>query len=149
MYTRLNHLNICLSYPAAREFMRKISKLFTSPIQQWISNGKRFCFVGDNLDRTIGVRDERSDHHSHLQHMYSILAMENRVATSHLTHTGTTSTVDITATAYFPSKQDIFSVKSNLIVLIERMLVKHIPALSFLSSVVCHHIAHKQCPKNL
>ena len=81
--------------------MTKISTSYKVPIQQWINDGTRFSFVGDNLDKTIGVRDERGDHHSHLQHMYSILAIEHRVQFSHLAYTGITSSLNgITALSF-------------------------------------------------
>ena len=39
-----------------------------------------FKFVGDNVAKTKGARDIRSDHRSHLVQMYSIYAVKSRVS---------------------------------------------------------------------
>ena len=36
-------------------------------------------FIGDNVSKRVGVRDIRSDHQSHLKHMYSILVVKGCV----------------------------------------------------------------------
>ena len=43
-------------------------------------------FVGDNVDKKRGVRDIRSDHHSELKHMYSLLAVKARVKPPPVSH---------------------------------------------------------------
>ena len=71
MYTRLNHLNVTLSYNATLSAVTDVSKLHKMPIQTWISEGVTFKFAGDNVDKMKGVTDIRIDHQSELQHMYS------------------------------------------------------------------------------
>lgn len=79
-----------------------------------------------------------------MYHMYSVLAMQSRTPSTHLSITGhTTRLENITAASMLPSKQDIEELQRNLTVLVGRILTEYIPALSFLSSVVPAHIKHK------
>ena len=49
----------------------------------------------------------------------------------------------VCSASFLPSVADINAVKANLTILVARILVKHISALSFLSRVVPQHIHHK------
>ena len=69
--TRLNHLNITISYSAVLRLALAISKLNEVPIQRWIETQASFKFIGDNVDVSVGVRDIRSDHAKHLHHVFS------------------------------------------------------------------------------
>ena len=75
MYTRLNHVNVSLSYNATLAAVTEVSKLHKVPLQQWIAEGVTFKFVG-NVDKMKGVRVE---HQAELQHMYSMLVVRSRV----------------------------------------------------------------------
>ena len=79
----MNHVGICMSYTAT---LSLDSKLHTTLLQQWIADGVRINFWGDNIDKEKSVRDVRSDHHGSLLHMYSILAGRSRVDASELSH---------------------------------------------------------------
>ena len=57
----------------------EISESMQAPIAKWVEKGVTFKFVGDNVDKHRGVRDIRSDNHSKLIHMYSLLAVKSRV----------------------------------------------------------------------
>ena len=59
VYTRLNHLNVSLSYNATLAAVTEVSKLHKVPLQQWIAEGVTFKFVGDNVDKSKEVRDIR------------------------------------------------------------------------------------------
>ena len=77
VYSRLNHLSVTISYCAVLKLVTKISKLYQRPIDAWIDEGACFKFVGDNVAKTKGVRDIRTDHHGELVQMYSLLAKDH------------------------------------------------------------------------
>ena len=77
---QLNHVNITTSYSATLHLVADISKFNQGRLQQWIAKGIEFKFVGDNIDKKRGVRDIRSDHHGAMTHMFSMLAVQTRVA---------------------------------------------------------------------
>ena len=143
MYTRLNHLNVTLSHNATLSAVTDVSKLHKMPIQTWISEGVTFKFAGDNVDKMKGVRDIRIDHQSELQHMYSLLAVRSRAPAA--AASDESSTVDfgsLQPSAFLPSFDDIKAIKSNLVVLVSRIICRNIKALSFLSSAIPAHTAH-------
>ena len=144
MYARMNHLNMCVSYNKTLNLMDELGKLHAVPLQQWIKNRVVFKFIGDNLDKQRHVRDYRSDHTGRLIHMFSLLASRSRTPAPELQHTGHLSDLnEIPDETFLPHKQDIEDVKSNLVILVGRILVEYIPALSFLSKVVPKHILHR------
>ena len=124
--------------------LSEVSKMHQLPVQQWSADGQRFKFVKDNVDKQIKVRDVRSDHQATLYHMHSIIAVRNRVDTSHMSCIGSTKDISSVLPKHFlPSQADVVAVKDNLVVLIARILVSNIPIFTFLSGVVPQHIEHE------
>ena len=124
--------------------MDQVSELHTVPIQAWIKENAVIKFWGDNVDKQRGVRDYRSDHHGEMVHMYSILVGRSRIPAPELSHSGHQSELkDVRIDSFLPQRSDVFRVKSNLVVLVSRLLTQYFPALGFLASVVPKHIKHK------
>ena len=80
---------MCLSYSATLEMLSRLAELHKVPIKEWIAEDAIFKFIGDNVDKHVGVRDVRSDNHGQLIHMYSILAVRSRLPKGDLSRTGT------------------------------------------------------------
>ena len=128
--------------------MDDLGKLHSVSLQQWISEGVVFKFVGDNVDKQRRVRDYRSEHQGELLHMYSLLVARSRTPAPELIHSGQLSKVmEIPNEAFLPSSSDIHAVKSNIVILISRIIVQYFPALGFLSKTVPKHIHHKYSQK--
>ena len=143
MYTRLNHLNITLSYTGVLALITSISKQHKVPIQKWIDDGASFKFVGDNVDKKRGVRDIRSDHHSELKHMYSLIAVRSRVESP--SPPSTFSPPDISrekVARFLPSKADVEAIKANLVVLVSRVLCTYMKVFRPQKGSVTQHISH-------
>ena len=144
MQSCLNLVNVCLSYNGMLNLLSEVSRLHQIPIQGWISSGQHFKFVGDNVDKQIKVRDLRSDHYGKLYHMYSILAIRNRVDNTQMACTGCTGDISkMSLEEFLPSNADVNAIRANLVILVARILVTHIPALGFLSRMVPMHILHR------
>ena len=79
MFTRLNHLNVALSYTGTLKVIDDVSALHTVPLQQWIASDTPVKFIGDNVNKKRGVRDITSDHQSAMLNMYSMLVVRGRV----------------------------------------------------------------------
>ena len=54
VYTRLDHLNVTLSYTAVLKLINDISERHRAPIERWMQEGASFKFVGDNVDKKKG-----------------------------------------------------------------------------------------------
>ena len=144
MYSRLNHVGVCISYTETLTTVDKVSKLHTRPLSQWIANDVPFKFWGDNVDKKKGVRDVRSDHHGSLLHMYSILAGRSRTPEPHLSRSGYVANLSLLPSETFlPTTDDIHAMQSNLVILVSRILTQFIDDLSPLSKAVPKHIFHK------
>ena len=143
MYTRLNHLNVALSYNAVLKLVNDISERHRAPIEKWIREGASLKFVGDNVDKKRGVRDIRSDHHGELKHMYSLLAVKARVKppppVSHFVppHVGSHQ-----VSHFLPTESDLSTINSNLVVLVSRVLCKYIKVLKSHKRSLVKHIPH-------
>lgn len=57
VYSRMNHVGVCMSYTATLNLLNEVSKLHTTPLKQWIADDVLFKFWGDNVDKKKGVRD--------------------------------------------------------------------------------------------
>ena len=144
VYARLNHVNICASYLATLRLVEEVSKLHSVPIDRWISDDITFKFIGDNLDKKVGVRDVRTDHKGSMVHMYSLLAARSRLPPLDLSRTGQVADVmSLPWQSFLPSQGDVDSVRNNLVVLVSRLLAQYFKCLSPLSKSVPKHIKHK------
>ena len=132
----MNHINVCLSYSAVLRLVTEISKLNIVPLQRWLAEGAVVKFIGDNVDKTRGVRDIRSDHHSEIKHMFSLLVTKLRVTFS------PTVLSSEPLSSFLPSSSDVDVTQSNLIVIFSRIICTYIKALTPLSKSVPKHIAH-------
>ena len=139
---------MCVSYQSTLRLMDELGKLHTVPIQKWIKDGLVIKYWGDNIEKQVNVRDSRSDNVSHLLHMYSLVVGCSRTPAPELQHTGHLSKLrEVPNDFFLPQSSDVREVKSNLVILVSRILVQNFPALAFLSGVVPKHILHKYSKK--
>ena len=124
--------------------MDDVGKLHTVPIQTWIKETAVLKFWGDNVDKKRNVRDYRSDHQGEMLHMYSILVGRSRTPAPELQHTGQLSKLrEYPNSLFLPQKGDVLAVKSNLVILVSRILTQYFPAMAFLATIVPKHILHR------
>ena len=141
VYTRLNHLNVAISYTGILSKVDTISEQHKAPVQKWIDEGSSFKFVGDNVDKKRGVRDIRSDHHGKMKHMYSLLAVRSRVkGPLRAPHFNPPDISREKVTTFLPSSSDVKAIKDNLVVLVSRILCTYIKGFK---SQRTDHIAHR------
>ena len=143
VYLHLNHVNVCLSYSAVLRLVTEISKRNVLPLQRWLAEGAVVKFIGDNVNKTRGVRDIRSDHHSVMKHMFSVLVTKLRV-TIPVVETFTPPPVlsSEPLSSFLPSSADVHAIQSNLIIIFSRIICTYIKALAPLSKSVPEHISH-------
>ena len=124
--------------------MEDVSKLHSIPLEQWIAEGSIFKFIGDNVDKKMGVRDVRIDNQGDMLHMYSLLAARSRLPCLDLPRTGKVADVaSLPWESFLPTQEDIDGITSNLVVLVSRILTQYFNDLSVLSKSVPSHIKHK------
>ena len=120
-----------------------LSRQHDAPIKRWLQEGHTFKFVGDNLDRSVVVRDIRSDHHGGIVHMFSLLAVKDRVKPPPSNPSFNAERLLVPPTfSSLVTAADVASLRQNLVVLVSRELCKYITCLQHCSSSVCRHIVH-------
>ena len=143
MYTRLNHINVSLSYTAVLKLVADISERHKAPLERWLRERAAVKFVGDNVEKKRGVRDIRSDHKGELKHMYSLLAVKGRVNPP--APTAEFSPPDISSlqvSHFLPTVSDLLTIESNLLVLVSRVLCRYIKVLKPQKCSLVMHIPH-------
>ena len=101
---------------------------------------------GDNVDKKVGVRNERLSHHCKMEYMYSILAARSRPPPLSLSRNRQfTDVMSLPWESFLPTHDDVWQVKENLVVLVSlrRMLTKYFKSLSPLSKAVPQPISHQ------
>ena len=76
VFTRLNHLNITLSYKVVLQnlIVTEKGERHLIPLQRWLKKGERVQLIGDNVHKRKSVTDIRSDSQANLHNMYSMIA---------------------------------------------------------------------------
>ena len=144
VYFRLNQLGICVSYTTTLKLVESVSQLSSVPLQKWIADDVIFKFWGDNLDKKCGVHDVRSDHHSSMVHMYSMLVGRSHTPAVELPRTGQVAPLDsLSSNSFLPTASNVQAVKRNLVVIVSRLLTHYVHHLAPLSKSVPKHIMHK------
>lgn len=137
-------MNICVSYPATLSLMDEVSQLHTVPLTRWIANEDVHKFFGDNVNKKRKRRDQRSDTKTDMVNMFSVLASRSRTPAPELSHHGTMGKVsDFSPNAFLPTCDDVQSVKSNLVIIVSRVLTQYISALAPMHKSIEAHIKHK------
>ena len=146
VFTRLNHLNITLSYKAVLQIVSEIGECHLIPLQRWLEAGECVQFIGDNVDKRKSVRDVKSDSQAKLHHMYSMIAVKARIPPPTVDRFTPIDLEKIPISTFLPSISDIQSLRRNLVILISRILWKYIKGLACISDVVPKHILQR-CAK--
>ena len=77
-------------------------------------------------------------------HMYSMLVGRSRTPAVDLPRTGeVASLMSLPSSSFLPTAHDVQCVKSNLVIIVSRLLTQYIPQLSPLSKSIPKHILHK------
>lgn len=100
--------------------------------------------MGDNLDLTVKVRDMRVDNPNQTHHFFHTIANEDRIATGHLDDSKLQCLVSsLEVETFVPSPSDNQRLRSDLIVLVARIIVSEFEEFKFLKSCVPSHITHQ------
>lgn len=77
-------------------------------------------------------------------HMYSVLVSKSRTPAPSLSHTGHLSDLSqVPPSMFLPTCDDVIKVKSNLVILVSRVLTQYLSALTPLSKAIPKHITHQ------
>lgn len=109
-------------------------------------HGTGYTLCGDNIDKNVRRRYQRSDKSTISLHYFHMYGVKNRVDVSHLSDVSPSCTLDKKAKAMLvmPSPNDDLQLKKNIAILVSRVLVNHMEFFKFcFSDVTCWHIKHQ------
>lgn len=111
---------------------------------QETTSWKGFKIVGDNLDKTVRPRRQRFDQRTKSLHYFNAMAVQDRVDMSNFSDERSAyDSSSFSLESLLPQPDDLREITANFGILIGRVLVKHVPALKPLDSVVNQHIQHR------
>ena len=141
VYLHLNHVNVCLGYSAVLRLVTEISKCNVLPLQCWLAEGTVVNFIRDNVNKTQGVRDIRSDHHSVMKHI-SVVVTKFRVMIPVIETFSAPVLSSEPLSSLLPSSSDGDAVQPNFIITFSCVICTYIKALAPLSNSVPEYISH-------
>ena len=102
-----------------------------------------FKLVGDNIDKTVRPRHMRVDHQAASLHYFNVYAVQDRISFQHLSNTPRLIYPDdVDVNKFLPTAADSTALIHNFKVLMKRILVHYLPAMSHLTDVN-QHITHQ------
>ena len=105
--------------------------------------GSGIHFVIDNFDLRQEVRDMTAENQNKDFHWTNINCIKNRVSGAHLPNDKPICKLsDLPNGSVLPNAKDHVKNRDNYVVLVQRIMVEHIPALNFLTGAVQKHIPH-------
>ena len=153
MYTRLNKLGVCLSHKAVTRIVKKMGEDHDKPLRVWQASVSEsgsssnlpyvYIIVGDNIDKRITPRTMRVDNQVRSLHFFHAFAALSRVETLHLDDTKPIGDIkSLPLSTFLPSAEDCSALRDNYVILISRILVKHMAFLQSFSKCVPNQIEH-------
>lgn len=153
VYTRLNKFGVCLSHKAVTRIVKKMGDNHDKPLRVWQASvsesdsGSRlpyvYIIVGDNIDKRITPRTMRVDNQVRSLHYFHAFAALSHVETLHLYDTKPIGDIKaLPLSTFLPSEEDCSALRDNYVVLISRILVKHVAFLQPFSKCVPKEIEH-------
>ena len=105
---------------------------FTDILDEAASSGKRLRFIGDNLNFTQGVAQERSDRHKHMVHMFASAVLIQEHVFIHQPNVPQIPLQQLSMTDVLLSSDEYKMVRNDCKIVIAPIIAEHIPQLSFL-----------------
>ena len=103
-----------------------------------------FQVTGDNLDISIKTKYMSIDRRNKSLHWFNVIASNERVINADLaTSRPRCSILSVPDTAFLPSVQENEKLREEFAILVERILVKYLPAFALFENYVYKHIMHK------
>lgn len=123
--------------------MKFIGGHFADKIIDEVKQGKKLHRKGDNWDISVLVHNMRSDHHNKDLHYFASNLIVDRVPCEGLCQVCPRRNIQTLPNCHFLlNDAEREKLREDFNVLLGRVLVAHIPSLSFLKAVIPQHIAH-------
>ena len=133
MYDRLHRLGLCMSYSRSLEVMEVVGGYNASALVDALKNGRYIRFIGDNLNFTVDVHDERLATHKHMVHMFATAALVSETSFEDVPNVPEIPLQDLNVGHISLSREEYSVIRSDCVHLICNIVADFLPQLSFMS----------------
>jgi hypothetical protein len=133
VFDRFQRIGVSISYGRSLCVLEEAGKKYLDTLRQAALNGKAICLVGDNVNYSTQVHNERLDHRGHMTHAFGSAAIIQHVSLLH--DADDCSKQRVPPERYLPSATDWDNIRHVMVLLVCQAVRRHIPALSFLPCV--------------
>ena len=123
--------------------MEKIGGTINDKLADLVKRKQRFRIIGDNINWTVGVHDQRVDNRGKMFHAFGSAVIVQNVDFSHLDDDRPQKHYEESTTQDFlPSEDDITQLKRDYTVLMARVALRHIPFFQKFRDVIPTYISN-------
>ena len=133
MYDRLHRLGLCMSYSRSLEVMEVVGGYNASALVDALKNGRYIRFIGDNLNFTVDVHNERLATHKHMVHMFATAALVSETSFEDVPNVPEIPLQDLNVGHISLSREEYSVIRSDCVHLICNIVADFLPQLSFMS----------------
>ena len=128
VYDRLQAVGVCLSYDRTVDVMNMVGGHFNCQIIDIVKNKSRFRLVGDNINWSVAVHDQRLDHRSRMFHAFGSAVLVQNVSFDYLSDVAPQIHYSVAPVQLFiPSVEEINAIKEEYVTIVTKVAARHIP----------------------
>ena len=147
MFDRLQKQGVCLSHNDSMYMMEMIDCKFNDSIIELVRQRQRFRLIGDNINWTVGVLDQRFGHKGHMEHAFwSAVLVQNVDFSAFEADAPLRHFKDTPCQQFIPTHEDYALYKYTL--LMSWVVLQFVPLLNMFEEVIPERLS-KPCDPNL
>ena len=129
--------------------MEIIGGKFNESVIELVRQNRRFRLIGDNINWTVGVHDQRVDHRGHMEHAFGSAVLVQNVDFSACDDDAPLSHFEDTPCQQFiPTTDDRALYKYDYTVLMSRVVLQFLPFFNMFEDIIPEKLS-KPCDQNL
>lgn len=137
VFDRLQKQGICLSYDGGLYVLEMIGGKFNDSVIDLVKEKRRFRIIGDNINWTVGVHDQRMDHTSYMEHAFgSAILVQNVDFISSPSENYQKHFEATPCQEFMPSADDFALYRRDYTVLMSRVVFQHLPYFQIFEDIV-------------
>ncbi|CAG2242079.1 unnamed protein product [Mytilus edulis] len=149
VFDRLQTVGVCLSYERSLQIVEMIGGHFNDKVVQLVKDNTRFRIIGDNINWTVGVHDQRINNKQKMMHAFGSAVIVQNLTFTNLDRVVPQQLYSQTPVQNFiPSEEDYNLITTDYIILMSRVVFEHIPYFKKFSDIVPINIS-TPCSPNL
>ncbi|XP_062575477.1 uncharacterized protein LOC134237384 [Saccostrea cucullata] len=148
VFDRLQPVGVCIGYERSLKVIQNFGGKYKEQLIEEIQNNKTIRIVGDNINWTVGVHDQRQDNRGHMQHAFGSAAIVQNISFDHLSNIYPQRDFCSTPVqAFLPSPEDNEVLTRDYTIISARVMLKHLPYFRQFRDIVPTYISQPTYPE--